>query len=114
MVGFMLLAVSSFHVSASGFKFVTEKDSKQAHKGRITEIEKISLNPLSSLTLFSNGKTYFIYPPNGIHSLFEKAQYLSSVYENILISDEITIQHIQYGVHRKVVNFILFKSNEPK
>ncbi len=107
---FMLLTISATLVSAKGLEFVIEKDGKRSHKGRVDEIERISLNPTSSLSLFSNGKTYFIYSPNGIHSLFEKTQYLSMVYENILRSDEITIQHVQYGVHRKVINFILFKN----
>lgn len=97
------------NVGAEALKMTHSKDGFQWHKGKIQDIERISLNPATSISLYDNKKTYFIYPPQSINGTLNKTLYLTALYESILISDEVTIKNKRHGVHREVVDIKLFK-----
>ena len=115
---FVLFVLFIFNTSvlAGGLTKSHEKNASQWHKGKIAEIERISLNPAQSISLYSNKKTYFIYPPAGVNKTLDKTLYLTAIYKNILLSDRITIKHSRHGngPHRVVTNLQLFKEIEPE
>jgi hypothetical protein len=109
---FSILLCFNASVGAEAFKMTNQKDGFQWHKGLIKDIERISLNPATSISLYADKKTYFIYPPHSINGELNKALYLTALYKSLLISDEVSIKHKKKGFHRTVVNIQLFTNGK--
>lgn len=73
----------------------------------IDDIDLVSINHAQgSISLLIDGKYYFYFVKGG--GLQERIQSVSALLNDIHKANSVQIKHIEYGLHREIVNLLLF------